>query len=147
MGGAFLKAKGLNLTSLFMALPSTYTVLLPNDRATRALNWHELVGDALLFVSLPLLFFPSVLLPLGFFAVLGWYAWRCSGALLVIDAGRSRNQVVRRGIETLQHAGVKIYGGALNRLTRQHDSYYYYNYYYDSATEGAKPPAPKKLKA
>jgi succinoglycan biosynthesis transport protein ExoP len=72
---------------------------------------------------------------------------RCSGALLVIDAGRSRNQAVRRGIETLQHAGVKIYGGALNRLTRQHDSYYYYNYYYDSATEGTKPPAPKKLKA
>src|SRR5581483_3045966 len=59
-----------------MASPSTFAAFFPNDRATRSLNWHEVVGDALLFVSLPFLFFPSALLPLGFFAVLGWYAWR-----------------------------------------------------------------------
>ena len=39
-------------------------------------SWHEIIGNALLLLALPLLFFPAALPPLGFFIVLLWYLWR-----------------------------------------------------------------------
>jgi Mrp family chromosome partitioning ATPase len=57
---------------------------------------------------------------------------RCSGAVLVIDAGRTRSDVSRRAVETLNRTGVKVYGAVLNRLSARRASGYYYYYYYYS---------------
>ncbi len=55
---------------------------------------------------------------------------RCSGAVLVIDSGRTRSDVCRRAVETLSKTKVKVYGVVLNRLTaRRASGYYYYDYY------------------
>ncbi len=54
---------------------------------------------------------------------------RCSGAVLVIDAGRTHNQVCRRGLETLAQTGVQVYGVVLNKLALRRASGYYYYYY------------------
>lgn len=53
------------------------------------------------------------------------------GVILVVNAGKSSRQVVRRSRQILQEIGVKIFGVVLNnvRLGSQ-DNYYYQSYYY-----------------
>lgn len=58
---------------------------------------------------------------------------RCSGAILVVDAGHTRTDVSRRAVETLHKTNVKVLGIVLNKLsTRRASGYYYYYYYYSS---------------
>lgn len=57
---------------------------------------------------------------------------RCSGAVLVIDSGRTRSDVCRRAVETLNKTNVKVYGVVLNRLAQRRAAGYYYYYYYSS---------------
>ncbi len=59
---------------------------------------------------------------------------RCSGALLVIDSGKTRIDVARRALNTLEQAKVTVLGTVINKLspnkTRGYGYYYnYYNYY------------------
>jgi len=66
-------------------------------------------------------------------------ASRCSGAILVIDSGRTRSQAAQRVTETLQRSHVQLLGVVLNRMAKRHGGYYN-NYYYYSSKKGA----PKK---
>ncbi len=53
---------------------------------------------------------------------------RCSGTVLVIDSGRTRSDVSRRAVETLNKTGVKILGAVLNKLSTRRAGYDYYYY-------------------
>jgi len=53
------------------------------------------------------------------------------GVILVVHAGRSSRQVVRRSRQTLQEIGAKIFGVVLNNVNLNNkDNYYYYQSYY-----------------
>ncbi len=62
-------------------------------------------------------------------------ASRCSGALLVVDSGRTRTEAARRVNEALTRSQVKILGVVLNRLSSRRGGYYYNNYYYYSSSK------------
>ena len=52
---------------------------------------------------------------------------QCDGTLLVVDAGKTRSDVAKRGKETLDRIGVNLLGVVLNKLSHRHaDGYYYY---------------------
>lgn len=57
-------------------------------------------------------------------------ASQVDGALLVIDAGETRREVVQRAAEMLQKGGVKLLGAVLNKLQPGKRGGYYYQYYY-----------------
>lgn len=62
------------------------------------------------------------------------------GVILVVHAGRSSRQVVRRSRQMLQEIGAKIFGVVLNNVNLNNkDNYYYYQSYYhrNSYTERA----------
>ncbi|MEP6847683.1 MAG: polysaccharide biosynthesis tyrosine autokinase, partial [Acidobacteriota bacterium] len=53
------------------------------------------------------------------------------GVILVVHAGRSSRQVVRRSRQLLNDIGAKIFGVVLNNVNlRSQDNYYYYQSYY-----------------
>jgi len=53
------------------------------------------------------------------------------GVILVVHAGRSSRQVVRRSRQLLQEIGAKIFGVVLNQVNlNTKDNYYYYQSYY-----------------
>ncbi len=53
------------------------------------------------------------------------------GVILVVHAGRSSRQVVRRSRQLLQEIGAKIFGVVLNNVNLNNkDNYYYYQSYY-----------------
>ncbi|RMF59033.1 MAG: polysaccharide biosynthesis tyrosine autokinase, partial [Calditrichaeota bacterium] len=55
------------------------------------------------------------------------------GVLLVVKAGQTRRDAVRRGMELLHHVNARVLGVLLNNVTRQDtygSYYYYYDYYY-----------------
>ncbi|MGQ9585071.1 MAG: polysaccharide biosynthesis tyrosine autokinase [Anaerolineae bacterium] len=64
-------------------------------------------------------------------------ATRVDAALLVVQAGTTRKDVILRAFRTLQKAGVDVLGAALNRVRLSdlgyYYSYYYYGYYYEEA--------------
>jgi polysaccharide biosynthesis transport protein len=53
------------------------------------------------------------------------------GVILVVHAGKSSRQVIRRSKQLLQDVGAKIFGVVLNNVNlRSQDNYYYYQSYY-----------------
>lgn len=53
------------------------------------------------------------------------------GVILVVNAGRSSRQVVRRSRQLLQEVGAKVFGVVLNNVNlNAKDNYYYYQSYY-----------------
>lgn len=54
---------------------------------------------------------------------------RCSGAVLVIDSGKTRTDVARRALSTLERANVKVVGVILNKMGGKQAAGYYYYYY------------------
>lgn len=53
------------------------------------------------------------------------------GVILVVHAGKSSRQVIRRSRQLLQDVGAKIFGVVLNNVNiRSQDNYYYYQSYY-----------------
>ena len=53
------------------------------------------------------------------------------GVILVVHAGKSSRQVVRRSRQLLQEIGAKIFGVVLNNVNlNTKDNYYYYQSYY-----------------
>jgi non-specific protein-tyrosine kinase len=63
---------------------------------------------------------------------------RCSGAVLVVDAGHTRSELSRRAVETLGQTKVKVLGVVLNKLSSRRASGYYYYYYYSSSNGKSK---------
>lgn len=81
---------------------------------------------------------------------------RCSGAVLVVDAGRTRTDACRRAVDTLSNTGTKILGVVLNKISSRRASSYYYYYYYSSKEKEKKaaidkppqaPPEPVPMKS
>jgi polysaccharide biosynthesis transport protein len=61
------------------------------------------------------------------------------GVLLVLDAGRTRRDVAKRSVETLQGVGAHIAGALLNRVPTRGIGYYYdYYHYYGRSYYGSK---------
>ncbi len=55
------------------------------------------------------------------------------GVILVVHAGKSSRQVIRRSKQLLQDVGAKIFGVVLNNVNlNSQDNYYYYQSYYHS---------------
>lgn len=67
-------------------------------------------------------------------------ASRCSGALLVVDSGRTRTETARKVTEMLKRSQVQVLGVVLNRLGARGRGYYY-NYSYKSYYGASKPKA------
>lgn len=58
------------------------------------------------------------------------------GVILVVHAGKSSRQVVRRSRQLLQDIGAKIFGVVLNKVNlRSQDNYYYQGYYHRNGYE------------
>lgn len=56
---------------------------------------------------------------------------RCSGAILVLDAGKTRSDLSKRAVERLRQTNVRLFGVVLNKLSSRraggYSSYYYYS--------------------
>jgi capsular exopolysaccharide synthesis family protein len=51
------------------------------------------------------------------------------GVVIIIKAGETKRDVVRRASEQLTDVGATIIGGVLNNVDVERDNYYYYSYY------------------
>jgi capsular exopolysaccharide synthesis family protein len=90
--------------------------------------------------------------PIGAVTDAAVIATMVDGVILVVHAGKTRRQIVSRGIEQLRYIGAPIIGVILNNLHlgrgRYHPGYYHYYYYYAShygAEDGE--PRPKEQAA
>jgi non-specific protein-tyrosine kinase len=81
---------------------------------------HELAqqADVILIDSPPVL-------PVADAAVL---AGGVDGVLLVLEAGRTRQEVARRAVENLRQVGANLIGVVLNGVPARRGDYYYYEY-------------------
>ncbi|CAG0948324.1 partial tyrosine-protein kinase Etk/Wzc, partial [Anaerolineae bacterium] len=68
---------------------------------------------------------------------------QCSGAVLVVDAGRTRSDASRRALQSLKQTGTKVLGVVLNKLSTRRASGYSYYYYYSSKDKETKKTAPR----
>lgn len=112
-------------------LPPNPAELLGSEPMKRLVDQLKELADVIIFDSPPALAVADA-------TILGSL---CSGVVLVVDAGRTRSDMVQRGKETLEQVGLKVLGVVLNRLsTRRAGGYYYYYYYYshDGAGEGQR---------
>jgi len=72
---------------------------------------------------------------------------RCSGAILILDAGKTRTDIAKRAVERLRQTNVRVFGVVLNKLSLRRMSgyyssyYYYYNYGNDKRKGNEKPRA------
>jgi non-specific protein-tyrosine kinase len=73
-------------------------------------------------------------------------ATRLGATLLVIEAGRTRSEVCRRGVEVLEQVGVNPLGVVLNRFNPKQDAGYYgyYNYYYYTDNGNSRGPRKRR---
>jgi capsular exopolysaccharide synthesis family protein len=96
--------------------------------------------------------------PIGAVTDAAVLATMADGVILVVHAGKTRRQIVQRGLEQLRYINARIVGVILNNLRmgriRYYPGYYHYYYYYSSqygaeeappeekpAAAGKKPPA------
>jgi non-specific protein-tyrosine kinase len=54
---------------------------------------------------------------------------RAGGTVLVVDAGKTRTELARRAVATLERANVKVVGVILNKMGAKQAAGYYYYYY------------------
>jgi non-specific protein-tyrosine kinase len=58
---------------------------------------------------------------------------RCSGAVLILDSGKTRTEMAKRAVERLRQTNIRLFGVVLNKLSfRRASGYYSYYYYYGS---------------
>jgi non-specific protein-tyrosine kinase len=61
---------------------------------------------------------------------------RVDGVILLIQAGKTRRDIVRQGIFNLQQAKANLYGVVLNRISSKQQPYPYKDYYSDQFNNG-----------
>ncbi len=118
-------------------IPPNPAEMLDSNRMKTILNDLRSQADLLILDSPPVLAVADA-------SILGA---RCSGVILVIDAGRTRSDMCRRSLETLYKTGAKVLGVVLNKISSRRASSYY-DYYYYSSKEKEKPlamPSPETL--
>jgi capsular exopolysaccharide synthesis family protein len=106
------------------SLPPNPAELLASQRMKELIETLERSADLVLFDSPPVLVVTDA-------AVLGASV---DGVVFVNDAGRSRSNDVRRGMEELKRVRANILGVVLNRMNARGAGYYYY-YYSDEDNE------------
>ncbi len=101
-------------------LPPNPAELLGSAPMQKRLDQMKELADVIIFDSPPVLAVADA-------TILGAL---CSGVILIVDAGHTRSDAVRRAKETLSQLNLKVLGVVLNKLTaRRAGGYYYYNYY------------------
>lgn len=103
-------------------LPPNPAEMLDSKQMTNILSSLRAQNDMLILDSPPVLAVADA-------SILGS---RCSGAILVVDAGHTRTDAGRRAVETLNRTHVKMLGIVLNKLSTRRASGYYSYYYYSS---------------
>lgn len=101
-------------------MPPNPAELLGSDQMRRLLTYLESTFTHVILDSPPVASFTDGVL-------LGCLV---DGVLLVVHAGKSSQEIARRGKQVLVDVGAKIIGVVLNKATlRPHDYYYYQSYY------------------
>ena len=101
-------------------MPPNPAELLGSDQMRRLLTYLESTFTHVILDSPPVASFTDGVL-------LGCLV---DGVLLVVHAGKSSQEIARRGKQVLIDVGAKIIGVVLNKATlRPHDYYYYQSYY------------------
>jgi capsular exopolysaccharide synthesis family protein len=101
-------------------IPPNPAELLGSDQMRRLLTYLESTFTHVIIDSPPVASFTDGVL-------LGCLV---DGVLFVVHAGKSSQQIARRGRQVLTDVGAKIIGVVLNKATlRPHDYYYYQSYY------------------
>lgn len=109
-------------------IPPNPAELLGSDQMRRLLTYLESTFTHVIIDSPPVASFTDGVL-------LGCLV---DGVLLVVHAGKSSQQIARRGRQVLTDVGAKIIGVVLNKATlRPHDYYYYQSYYGQAYYKGA----------
>ncbi len=114
--------EGLSLLSAGEQPPNP-AEMLESKRMTNLLNTLREQSDMVVLDSPPLLVVTDANI----------LASRCSGAILVVDSGRTRTEAARRVTEALTRSQVKILGIVLNRMSGRRGGYYNNYYYYSSS--------------
>jgi protein-tyrosine kinase len=110
-------------------LPPNPAELLGSEPMKQRLDQMKGLADVIIFDSPPVLAVADA-------SILGSL---CSAVILVVDAGHTRSDMVRRGKETLDQVGLKVLGVVLNKLSaRRAGGYYYYYYYYSLAEDESR---------
>lgn len=109
-------------------IPPNPAELLDSNRMRRILETLRSQADLLIIDSPPVLAVADA-------SIVGA---RCSGVILVIDAGRTRSDISRRAVETLNKTGTKVLGVVLNRISPRRAAGDYYYYYYAKDKDGKR---------
>ncbi len=118
-------------------IPPNPTELLGSKRMHKLIQALRDQADMIILDSPPCL-------PLADAAVL---ARQVDGVLLVVDAGSTRRDSAAKAKETLERAGGKVLGVALNRVSARGSGYYYYYYYYYSSDGQRKRKSSKGIRS
>lgn len=104
------------------AIPPNPAELLDSRKMTDLISQLRAESDLVIFDSPPVLAVADA-------SIIGSH---CTGALLVVDAGKTRTELCRHAFETLAKNNVKILGVVLNKVSARRGSGYYYYPYYSS---------------
>ena len=105
-------------------LPPNPSELLGSWRMEAVIAALKQAADIILFDSPPVLAVADASILAG----------RSDVTVVVVDAGRTRAQALRRTTQTLQRTGTRSVGAVLNRLTERTRGYNDYAYYYYGAS-------------
>lgn len=105
--------------------PPNPSEMLSSRRMDAALAALREEADVILLDSPPLLAVADA-------SILGA---KVDGAILVVDAGRTRGPALQRAATALTQTGTKIMGVILNKVAESRHSYYGYGYYYTSSKD------------
>lgn len=118
-------------------IPPNPAELIGSEQMTKLLNLFQKHFDHVVVDSPPISSFTDGVL----------IASIVDGVILVVHAGRSSKQVVRRSRQLVQDVGAKIFGVVLNKVTMSsQENYYYYQSYYhreNYEADGQGPPETK----
>lgn len=103
-------------------IPPNPSELLGSHRMRQLIDQLKSTADAVIFDSPPALAVTDA-------AVL---ANELDAVLLVVDAGKTRREVVQHARDILAGVGATILGAALNKLSERGGAGYYYYYYYST---------------
>jgi capsular exopolysaccharide synthesis family protein len=109
-------------------LPPNPAELLDSKQMGEIVESLRAVSDLVILDSPPALAFADA-------SIIGS---QCSGAVLVIHAGRTRSGISRRALETLAQTKVKVFGVVLNKINPRRTQVLYYPQYYARHDEGKK---------
>jgi non-specific protein-tyrosine kinase len=107
-------------------LPPNPAELLGSERMKAIIEQLSNEADRVLFDSPPSLVVTDA-------AIL---STRLDGVIMVNDAGHTRRDQARRGVEILQRVGANVLGVVLNRLSLRTGGQYYYRHYYYRSEDG-----------